>query len=100
MTTESAIRASGRIYVRVPVEIAVDSNGTTTSYSGSTVDFSSLGARVETDSPLVPGACVNFIWTGLAPRSVPSQVVWSAPAHLDRGHQAGLRFLEPLPARS
>jgi len=100
MTTESAIRASARIYVRAPVEIAVDSNGTTTSYAASTVDFSDFGARVETESPLVPGARVNFIWTGPSPRSVPSQVVWSAPAQLDRGHQAGLRFLEPLPARS
>jgi hypothetical protein len=100
MTNESAIRASGRIYVRVPVEIAVDSNGTTTSYAASTVDFSALGARVQTDSPLAPGARVNIIWTGPAPRSVPSQVVWSAPAHLDQGHQAGLRFLEPLPVRS
>lgn len=100
MTTESATRASSRIYVRTPVEIAVDSNGTTTSYAASTVDFSNLGARVETDTPLAPGTRVNFIWTGLAPRSVPSQVVWSAPAHRDQGHQAGLRFLEPLPARS
>jgi hypothetical protein len=99
MTTESAIRASSRIYVRVPVEIAVDSHGTTTSYAASTLDFSSLGARVQTDSPLAPGARVNVIWTGPEPRSVPSQVVWSAPANLDRGHQAGLRFLEPLPAR-
>ena len=99
MTTESAIRASSRIYVQVPVEIAVDSNGTTKSYAASTLDFSDLGARVETKSPLVPGARVNFIWNGLEPRSVPSQVVWSAPAHRDQGHQAGLRFLEPLPAR-
>ena len=100
MTTESAIRASSRIYVRVPVETVVDSRGTTMSYAASTVDFSDLGARVETESPLVPGARVNFIWTGPEHRSVPSQVVWSAPAHLDQGHQAGLRFLEPLPARS
>ena len=100
MTNESAIRASSRIYVRVPIEIAVDSNGTTTSYAASTVDFSALGARVQTDSPLAPGERVNIIWTGPASRSVPSQVVWSAPAHLDQGHQAGLRFLEPLPVRS
>ena len=100
MTTESVIRASSRIYVRVPVEIAVHSQGTTTSHAASTVDFSNLGARVETESALAPGTRVNLIWNGLAPRSVPSQVVWSAPAHLDRGHQAGLRFLEPLPARS
>lgn len=98
--TESATRASSRIYVRVPVEIAVDSNGTTTSYPASTVDFSTLGARVQTELPLAPGARVNFIWRGPAPRSLPSQVVWSAPAHLDQGHEAGLRFLEPLPARS
>ena len=100
MTTEPAIRASKRIYVRVPVELAVDSHGTITSYAASTVDFSNLGARVETDSPLAPGARVSIIWTGPEPRSVPGQVVWSAPAHLDRGHQAGLRFLEPLPSRS
>lgn len=100
MTNPSATRASSRIYVRVPVEITVDSNGTTTSYAASTVDFSALGARVETDSPLAPGARVNFIWTSPAQRSVPSLVVWSAPAHLDQGHQAGLRFLEPLPGRS
>ena len=99
MTAESAIRASSRIYVRVPVEIAVDSHGTTTSYAASTLDFSSLGARVQTDSPLAPGARVNVIWTGPEPRSVPSQVIWSAPAHRDQGHQAGLRFLEPLPGR-
>ena len=100
MMSESAVRASNRIYVRVPVEIAVDANGTTTSYTASTVDFSALGARVQTELPLAPGARVNFIWRGPAQRSVPSQVVWSAPAHLDQGHEAGLRFLEPLPARS
>jgi hypothetical protein len=100
MMTASAIRASSRIYVRVVVEIAVDSDGTTTLYTASTVDFSPLGARVQTELPLAPGARVNFIWRGAAPRSVPSRVVWSAPAHLHQGHEAGLRFLEPLRASS
>lgn len=95
-STETATRRSDRIYVRVPVEIVVDSEGSRISYSASTVDFSTHGARVQTKIALVPGERVSFIWHGAKPQQLLSQVVWSAPGRPEQWREAGLQFLEPL----
>jgi len=95
--SESATRRSDRIYVRMAVEIAVNSNGAIMSYAASTLDISNLGARVQTRVLLAPGERVDLIWHDPASRSLPSQVIWSAPARLERGHEVGLQFLQPLP---
>lgn len=95
-TTEAATRRSERIYVRMPAEIVVDSDGTKTSHPATTVDFSTLGARVQTRIALVPGEQVCFIWRGATPQQLPSQVVWSAAGHLEQWREAGLQFLQPL----
>ena len=94
--TESATRLSERIYVRIPGVIVVNANGGVTSYRASTVNLSALGARVQTEIALRPGARVSFIWQGPKPQAFPSQVVWSAPNQEKQGHEAGLRFLQPL----
>jgi len=95
---ETAVRRSNRIFVQVPVEIVLDSTGRTIAYAASTVDLSTLGARVQTQAALVAGQHVSLIWAGAAPRRLRSQVVWSAPKHADRLREAGLRFLEPFQA--
>lgn len=93
---DTATRRSDRIYVRMPVEIVVDSDGTKISYPAATVDFSTLGARIKTKIALVPGEQVGFIWHGATPRQLPSQVVWSAPGRPEEWREAGLQFLQPL----
>jgi len=95
-STESPIRQAKRIYVRVPVEIIVDSEGAKISYPASTVDFSTHGARVRTNIALVPGEHVSFIWHGAMPQSLQSQVVWSAPGHPEEAREVGLEFAQPL----
>jgi hypothetical protein len=95
-TTETATRRSDRIYVRMPVEIVVNSEGAKISHAASTVDLSTLGARVQTRVALVPGEQVSFIWHGATPQQLPSQVVWSAPGHSEQWREAGLQFLQPL----
>lgn len=94
--TESAKRRSDRIYVRMPVEIVVDSEGSRIAYPASTVDLSTLGARVQTKVALVPGEQVSFIWRGATPQSLPSQVIWSTPGRSEQWREAGLQFLQPL----
>lgn len=93
---ESAIRQAKRIYVHVPVEIVVDSDGAKISYPASTVDFSTHGARVRTNIALVPGEHVSFIWHGAMPQSLQGQVVWSAPSQPEQPREAGLQFAQPL----
>ena len=95
-TIGSFTRRSDRIYIRVPVEIMVDFEGAKISYPASTVDFSTLGARVQTTIALVPGENVNFIWRGAKSQSVPSQVIWSAHGRPEQSREAGLQFLQPL----
>jgi len=95
-TNETAVRRSGRIFVQVPVEIVLDSTGRTVAYAASTVDFSTLGARVQTRAALVAGQHVSLIWAGAAPRRLLSQVVWCAAGRADRFREAGLQFLEPF----
>jgi len=94
--TVNAVRRSARIYVRMPVEIVVDSETHQIAHPASTVELSVHGVRVQTRVALVPGEHVNFIWRGATPRRVPSQVVWSAPGQSDHLGEAGLQFLEPL----
>jgi PilZ domain len=94
----AAIRRSARIFVHVPAEIVVDSEGTHVSYPAATVELSAHGARVQTNVALVPGERVGFIWRGATPRQFPCQVVWSGQAQSDRSPEAGLEFLEPIQA--
>ena len=94
--TKTAVRRSARIYVRMPVEIVIDSEANQTAYPASTVELSTHGVRVQTEVALVPGEHVNFIWRGATPRQVPSQVVWSSQGQTERWREAGLQFLEPL----
>jgi len=95
--TETSTRRSDRIYVRMPVEIVVDSQGNKVSHAAATVDFSTHGARVQTKAALVLGEQVRFIWSGAKPLQLQSRVVWSAPGRPEQWAEAGLQFLEPLP---
>jgi len=93
---QSSTRRSGRIYAAIPVEVVVDSEGGKISYPGSTLDFSTLGARIQTEVTLTPGQQVNVIWQGQTPRSLQSRVVWSNAGRPERGAEVGLQFLRPL----
>lgn len=94
--TDAAIRRSPRIFVRMPVEIVVDSEENQTAHPASTVELSVHGARVQTNVALVPGERVNFIWRGATPRQFPCQVVWSAQGQPEQSPEVGLEFLEPI----
>jgi hypothetical protein len=94
----SNTRRSNRIYVRMRVEIAIESDGTISSFQASTTDLSPLGARIQTNTALACGARVNIIWSGPKSRSLPSEVIWSAQTLDGPEHEAGLKFLQPLPS--
>jgi hypothetical protein len=93
---ESTTRRSERIYIRMLIEVTIDSEGSLRYYPASTIDFSPLGARVQTEIALLPGSRVNFIWRGATPQSFPSEVIWSAQGRMEQGHEAGLQFLQPI----
>ena len=95
---QSNTRHSNRIYVRVPIGIAIEWGAAISSCEAATSDFSPLGARVETKIALVQGTRVNIVWSGSRSRSFPSEVIWSAEVRGGQGHEAGLKFLEPLAA--
>ena len=90
-------RRSPRIFVHCSVDVVAASKEANNFGPATTVDFSNLGARVQTKIALVPGDSVNVIWHGATPRSFPCQVRWSSPARPEQWHEAGLQFLNPLP---
>ncbi|HKV04583.1 MAG TPA: PilZ domain-containing protein [Candidatus Acidoferrales bacterium] len=89
-------RRSDRIFVRLPADISFHSQDGPVSYQAATIDFSALGARVETVATLVPGDSVQLILSGKARPPLPSRVVWSARRGPDRQAESGLEFLQPL----
>ena len=94
--TQTPTHRSDRIYVRMPVEIVVGSQGNQISHAATTVNFSTHGARVQTKVALVPGEQADFIWHGAKPQQLQCRVVWSAPGRLEQWQEAGLQFVEPL----
>jgi hypothetical protein len=88
-------RRHGRIYVRMPVNIAVESETGRISHEAATVDLSVSGARVATNAPLVPGEHVRLDLSK-EHRLIPSRVVWSAQLSPDEPPESGLQFLQPL----
>ncbi len=63
-----------------------------------TVDLSQLGTRVRADIVLLPGQAIEVIPTGGPRHVVPSCVVWVGATGSDQDREAGLKFLQPLPA--
>jgi PilZ domain-containing protein len=92
---ESMQRRYGRIYVRIPVNIALDSEDGRTSHEAATIDLSVSGARVATNTPLVPGEQVRLDLSK-EHRLIASRVIWSVQLSPDAPPESGLQFLQPL----
>jgi len=89
-------RRADRIYVRMPINIVVESQGAPVSHVATTVDFSVCGARVQTDAALVQGEQVQFILSGRKHPPLPSRVAWAKQPRPHQLQEAGLEFLQPL----
>ena len=94
--TASTARRSDRIYVQMPVNIVVESDGAAISHPATTVDFSDRGARVQTSAALVQGAQIQLILSGRKYPPLPSRVVWMGHARPNQPQEAGLEFLQQL----
>lgn len=92
---ESMHRRYGRIYVRIPVNVALDSEEGQISHEAATIDLSVSGARVATNTPLVPGEHVRLDLSK-EHRLIPSRVIWSERLSPDGPPESGLQFLQPL----
>jgi hypothetical protein len=60
----------------------------------STVDISSLGARLQLHGQIVPGQIVDVF---LNPQPERCRVVWASPVGTNDGLVAGIEFIRPLP---
>ena len=91
-------RRSHRIYAKLPIRLEVGSPDTKVAHEAFTVDLSPLGARVRANIPLSQGQTVK-VFSNEGPKYViPSRVVWVRMADRDRDGEAGLEFLQALPA--
>jgi len=91
-------RRSQRIYAKLPVKLEVVSPHAKLAYEAFTVDLSPLGVRVRANVPLSQGQTVK-VFPNEGPKYViPSRVVWVRTADHERGGEAGLEFLQALPA--
>jgi hypothetical protein len=91
-------RRCERIFVKMPVSLLVESQGTKIAHEASTVDFSQRGVRVKSRVPLWPGQNIELIPSGSPRCSVPGRVIWVHATSANRAGEAGLEFLQPLPA--
>jgi len=95
VTTDAGNRRTQRIYVKMPVSVIVDFQGTPVAYEMTTVDFSIRGVRVQGHIALVPGEHVECVVVG-SHDPVPSRVVWAAPAGPRQKRESGIEFLQPI----
>ncbi len=91
-------RRSERKPVRIAVLLLVDSESEQVEQEASTLDLSQHGLRVQSKVMLCPGQLVQIIPNEGPEYAVLSRVVWVGPASSDQGGEAGLEFLNPLPA--
>jgi hypothetical protein len=90
-------RRTKRIYVKIPVSVIVNFQGTPVAYEMISVDISLRGVRVRGKIPLVPGEHVKCVVAG-SHDQVPSRVVWSASAGPQQKRESGIEFLQPIDA--
>ncbi len=62
------------------------------------MDLSQHGIKVQAKLSLIPGQIVQVIPSEGPEYAVLSRVVWVGPAVSDKDGEAGLEFLNPLPA--
>lgn len=91
-------RRSERRPVRIAVLLLLESGGEQVEQEASTVDLSQHGLRVQAKLVLTPGQLVQIIPNEGPEYALLSRVVWVGPTSSDRGGEAGLEFLNPLPA--
>jgi hypothetical protein len=86
---QSDRRRSERIYIRIPVTLQIEA----ADRSGSALDLSTRGARVETDSVLVPAQGVGIVPHVKGAHPVSARVAWVKVTGSDRPIEVGLEFL-------
>ncbi len=92
------LRRSPRINVRIPLTLLVGPQKAKIAHKAVTVDFSPLGARVRTGTPLSPGQTVEMLLSGRLKHPIRSRVVCVGKAGLAQQGEAGIEFLRRLPA--
>lgn len=91
-------RRARRRQVSKPLALVVDSDRDKISSRAFAVDLSDLGARIRAQVHLEPGQLITVIPNEGPSQGIPSQVIWVNEA--GEGQEAGIAFLEPLPART
>jgi PilZ domain len=91
-------RRAPRRQVAKPLALVVNSDRDKISSGAFAVDLSDLGARIRAKIHLEPGQLITVIPNEGPSQGIPSQVIWVSEA--GGAHEAGIAFLQPLPARS
>lgn len=95
LTSPPVLRRSKRIHVQMPVDIVAEVQGAQVHHEATTLDFSTLGVRVQSSATLAPGERVQCVLEG-TDRAIPSQVIWAAPPSAQQTREMGLQFLTPF----
>ncbi len=86
-------RKAERISRRIPISLVVKANGKESRRSGSTLDISSLGLRVQTIRPLYQGQAIYLLPTKGEASSGYYRVVWVRQVGESTPPEAGLKLL-------
>jgi len=88
-------RHAGRQRINRHVTLLIESDRTNAHREAVTVDLGTLGARVRSDAPLLPGQSIDLIIKEGITHIVPAEVIWVNGAHANTPRDAGLKFTDP-----
>ena len=91
----SVKRRSERRRVQMVVTVVIE--GDEAEYLATTVDLSSYGLRLQSDTTLSPGQPVGLLLATEPACFIKARVVWVGKADSPQARQAGFQFLNPLP---
>ncbi len=90
-TTYQNTRRSPRVATRFHMKLLVESEGTQASYSVWTLEMSPLGARIQSDAPLIIGQAVELAPVEGSSYVLPGRIVWVSSPKPGELH-AGIEF--------
>ena len=96
--TSANRRRSERSRVTRPLAFVVDSDREQITKGAFAIDLSQLGARIRTGVQLRPGQQITVIPSGGQGQPVPSRVIWVSEPDPGSDGEAGIAFLQHLPA--
>jgi hypothetical protein len=82
----------------MPVTLLVETPGSRLDFDAVVVESSQQGIRVRVDTALTPGATVWVIPNTSSGYNERCRVVWIGKAGTDNEGEAGLEFVNPIPA--